>query len=41
MDAPSHPHGAQPPKPTVLGGAAPYDPKKGAVIDGTAMHHKL
>jgi hypothetical protein len=41
MDAPRHPHGAQPPKPTVLGGAAPYDPTKGAVIDGTAMHHKL
>ncbi len=37
---PPYPHGGQSAKPAVLGGAALYDAKHGAVLDGAAMHRK-
>jgi hypothetical protein len=37
---PQYPHGGQSARPAVLGGAAPYDAKNGAVLDGAAIHRK-
>ena len=38
--APTNPHGAKPTL-TTLGGLAPYDPKKGAVLSGNTMHRRF
>jgi hypothetical protein len=37
---PPYRHGWQSAKPAVLGGAAPYDARNGAVLDGAAMHRR-
>lgn len=38
--APTNPHDRKP-IPTALGGLAPYDPKKGAVLSGNTMHRRF
>jgi hypothetical protein len=40
MADPKKPTGAHP-QPTILGGIAPYDAKKGAVVSGNLMHRHL
>jgi len=39
-DVPGSPHSGRS-QLTVVGGIAPYDPKKAAVLDGAAVHHRL